>query len=244
MTNENNKNAHAGRNIEIAIKNSIVNNPSVIKKIREKYNIRGEFDSAAVSGVYGEKADLRIAFSCGHYVDANIKGYKEKSGFNQLARSSVSKFCQDFGLGGKKEKDLKNIMVAKSRNIKNSLFSEKAQRRWAKFFKTQAKKILFWSLSYKPSREILVIYNRDTSIVKIYPMKEILGKLPATIAFTKGGFNIGDCVSFQRKGGNGSMSRTISKTSIKHPGNNIQMKLKIRKTIELLEDIKLAEYTI
>ena len=75
-------------------------------------------------------------------------------------------------------------------------------------------------------------------------MKEVLSKLSTEIRFTKGGFNIGECVSFQRKGGNGSISRTIPKTSIKHPGNNIQLKLKTYKMIELLENIKLTEYRI
>ncbi|GHT04788.1 hypothetical protein AGMMS49929_08870 [Endomicrobiia bacterium] len=41
-----------------------------------------------------------------------------------------------------------------------------------------------------------------------------------------------------------AISRDIPKTSIKHPGNNIQLKLKTYKMIELLENIKLDEYRI
>ena len=38
-----------------------------------------------------------------------------------------------------------------------------------------------------------------------------------TINFTQGGFNIGDYLSFQRKGGNGSLSKSIPKNTIEYP---------------------------
>jgi hypothetical protein len=40
------------------------------------------------------------------------------------------------------------------------------------------------------------------------------------------------------------MSRTISKHSIKHPGNNIQLKLKVNKLKGLVEGCLIDEYTI
>ncbi len=66
-----------------------------------------------------------------------------------------------------------------------------------------------WGFSKNPSREILVLYDRSNFIVRIYAMKDLLEKLSKEITFTKGGVNIGECVSFQRKGGNGSMSKKI-----------------------------------
>jgi hypothetical protein len=54
----------------------------------------------------------------------------------------------------------------------------------------------------------------------------------------------GGCISFQRKGGNGSLSNNIPKTTIQHPGNNIQLKVKINKLIPILEPFKLSQYTI
>lgn len=38
----------------------------------------------------------------------------------------------------------------------------------------------------------------------------------------KGNIIIGNYIVIQRKGGNGSLSKTIPKDSMKHPGNNIQ----------------------
>jgi len=78
----------------------------------------------------------------------------------------------------------------------------------------------------------------------IYAMKDAINVLNGELVFTKGGFNIGECVSFQRKGGNGSLSRNIPKTSIKHPGNNVQLKLKTNKFVEIAEHIKLYDYKI
>ena len=64
--------------------------------------------------------------------------------------------------------------------------------------------------------------------MRIYAMKDILKSLNYDIIFTnKCNIIIGNYIVIQRKGGNGSLSKTIPKDSIKHPGNNIQLKLKI-----------------
>ncbi|WP_198407697.1 hypothetical protein [Candidatus Endomicrobiellum trichonymphae] len=60
MTNEKNRNFLAGRNIEYAIKTSIVDRKSVIDKIKQKFNISGELENASLAGIYGDKSDLRI----------------------------------------------------------------------------------------------------------------------------------------------------------------------------------------
>jgi len=244
MNNKNNKNAFVGMNNEQLIKNSIVDYPSVINILKDRFNIRGELENTAGGGIYGDKSDVRINFTCGHYIDANIKSYRTRVGFNQLTRTSVSKFCEDFDLSSQEKEELENIVVAKSRNTKNPLFSVEQQDKWGVFFRKNAKRILKWGFSENQNREILVLYDRDTSLVKIYHMKDVLQQLPTEITFTKGGFNIGGCISFQRKGGNGSVSKNIPKTTIQHPGNHIQLKIKISKIIPILEPIKLAEYSI
>jgi hypothetical protein len=244
MRNENNKNAFIGRNIENLIKNSISGHPAIIKNLKECFNIKGKFDNAAGGGIYGDKSDVRINFTCGHYIDANIKGFRANAAFNQLARTTVFKFCETFNLNRVDQQELENIIVAKSKNPKRFLFSEEQQNKWGIFFRNNARKLLKWGFSKNTNREILVLYNRDTSIVKIYSMKEALKLLPTDIVFTKGGVTIGSIVSFQRKGGNGSLSRNIPKTAIKHPGNNIQLKVKINNIIKFLSSIELAQYEI
>ncbi|MDR1811609.1 MAG: hypothetical protein LBQ87_02175 [Candidatus Fibromonas sp.] len=76
----NKDNAHDGQKTELMIKNSICNLPNVIDILKEKFKIKGDFDNAARCGIYGEKADVRIAFDSGHYFqrkggDGNNKKY-------------------------------------------------------------------------------------------------------------------------------------------------------------------------
>ncbi|MCL2592847.1 MAG: hypothetical protein FWD82_05730 [Defluviitaleaceae bacterium] len=51
-------------------------------------------------------------------------------------------------------------------------------------------------------------------------------------------------ISFQRKGGNGSLSKHIPKKTTQHLGNNIQLKLKANELIEELKHVELATYKI
>jgi len=239
-----NRNAYAGMNIEHLIKNSIVDHPSIIKKLQEKFNIEGAFSNTSGGGIYGDKSDVRVNFACGRYIDVNIKGFKDNVGFNQLTRTTVSHFCDIFKLNNNDKIELENLVISKSKNKDKFLFSNEDNSKWESFFTKNAKQIVKWGFSKNTSREILVLYNRTTSIVKIYAMKDILNNISTDVVFTKGGVNIGDCISFQRKGGNGSLSKHIPKNTIQHPGNNVQLKLKVNRFIIEMEDILLGEYII
>jgi len=242
MNNYKNKNAFIGKNNEELIRNSIADHPSVIQKLIDRFNIKGIFENTAGGGIYGDKSDVRINFTCGRYIDANIKSYRV--GFNQLRRTTVSKFCDDFNLSPQQKDELEFLVVEKSKNTKNPLFPIEKQKNWGIFFRENAKDILKWGFSEKQNREILILYDMYASLVKIYHMKDVLQQLPTEIIFTKGGLNIGNCITFQRKGGNGSYSKNIPKTTIQHPGNHIQFKIKIAKLISNLEQFILAEYSI
>jgi hypothetical protein len=240
-----NRNAYIGQNVEILFRNTICDNPSIIGKIQEKFGIDGRFVTAINNGIQCEKADVKMNFACGRNVDVNVKAYRG-SGFNQLTRTSVHKFCTRFNIDSEMESDLCAIVVNKAKNPDVNLFSEDDISRWHGTFISLAKDLLHWGFSYKTARELLALYNRETSQMSIYPMKDVLDLLCShiEIVYTKGGFNLCKCVSFQRKGGNGSLSRTIAKTDIKHPGNDIQLKLKIDKFTEMAKPTLLAEYTI
>jgi len=238
-----NRNAFIGQNVETLFKNSIGDHPSAVDAIRDKFKIVGYFQGAMKTGIHGEKVDVKLGFSCGHNIDANIKAFKEESGFNQLTRTSVAHFCQVFDIT-ERRCELEDIVVNKSKNTNHPLFSESDWLNWKPFFTSRKTDILRWCMSSAPSREILVLFNRTSSKMLIYSMKEAIHVLDGGIEYSKGGFNIGECVSFQRKGGNGSLSRNIPKSSIKHPGNNVQLKLKVNKFVEIAEKIKLCDYDI
>lgn len=241
--NENNRNAISGRNIEILFKNTIKDHLNVIENIKKYFNISGDLDSSMQTGIYGEKVDVKIGFNCGHTIDANVKSYKAKtSGANQLARASVDRFCEIFNIDEENKDKLKNIVLNKAKNKDNFLFPEKEIEYWKSVFIPLKDKIIKWGFSKNKSREILVLYCKEDEVFYIYPMKEVLKNISKDIKFTKGGFDIGDYVSFQRKGGNGKSSTKYKKTDIKHPGNNFQLKIKCYKFVNGMENYLLDKY--
>ncbi|MCL1987486.1 MAG: hypothetical protein FWG64_05905 [Firmicutes bacterium] len=235
-------NAYIGRNAENIIQNTIIEQAEVIEILRDYFKIKGNLKNSAGGGIYGEKSDGRINFDCGHYIDMNIKSFT--AAFNQLTRTTISKFCEEFNIKEDDKAELQTLIIAKSQNKSGMLFPLEVQEKWGKFFAENAKQLVKWGFSSKPNREILVLFNRKTNAVKIYAMRDILRKINLDVTFTKGGVNIGGCISFQRKGGNGVHSKEIPKNLLQHPGNNIQLKLKPIKLIAELSQILLAEYLV
>jgi hypothetical protein len=242
MTNANNKNALDGRNVETLFKESLGSQLAIINNLCKAYEIYGKFEAVTLGGIYGGKADARISFKCGHHIEANIKSFKG-GGFNQITRTSVSNFCHEFDLSTSDKKELENLVTAKARNKNQDLFPEQTRDKWRTFFVKNASNLLRWGFADKPNREILVLYSRDDSVMYLYRMKDVLKFLPKKITFTKGGFNIGSCISFQRKGGDGNFKK-LPKTDIGHPGNDIQLKIKGRKFIAEMSNILLGSYKV
>lgn len=240
-----NRNAYIGMNVESLFANSIGDNPSIIAKIQKYYRIEARFTNAIRTGIHSEKGDVKMEFANGHNIDANIKSFK-KSGvaYNQLTRTPIGNFCTLF-FDQAMQTELECLFKAKAQNKQTHVFPEVVRPRIKAAMKAKAEAILKWAFSFKESREILVIYERQTSMMYIYPMKEVFRKLDKEISFTKrGNIAIGKLVVLQRKGGNGVHSIHIPKDSLKHPGNNVQLKLKMNEFVKAMESILLASYHI
>jgi len=237
-----NRNAFIGRNIEILFKNSIGDNPSIVKKIQREFSIQGRFLNAISTGIHSEKADVKMEFADGNNIDANIKAFKKTSvSYNQLTRTPITHFCELFGLT-EYEQELKDLFIAKARNRQALLFHD---NKWQSIIQKKAKDILLWSFSYKQSREILVIYERIDSIMSIYSMSEVMKIIGTQVEITrKGNIAIGSSVVIQRKGGNGVHTLHIRKDDLKHPGNSVQVKLKMKEFMQEMKDCLLASYHI
>ncbi|HJD67420.1 MAG TPA: hypothetical protein LFV66_03035 [Rickettsia endosymbiont of Bembidion lapponicum] len=82
-----NRNAYIGKDAELLFKNSIVNHSDIIDKVRDIFGIKGSFLHAINTGMYAEKSDVKIDFSCGHNIDVSIKAYKKAFAYNQLIYS-------------------------------------------------------------------------------------------------------------------------------------------------------------
>jgi hypothetical protein len=240
-----NRNAYVGKNLETLFANSLKDRQGIIDKIRKAFNIEGNLESRCRTGTHKDKVDVKLGFTCGRNVGVNLKSYKPHTGFNQLTRSSVANFCKQFNIIEHQEY-LENIIVAKSKSVNEPLFPENERTKALAIFEPIAQEIVRWSLSTQASREILVLVDNPNSRFRIYKMTDVLENLSSDINFTKGGVSFGKTgvITLQRKGGNGSLSKHIPKYSIKHPGNDLQVKIAIHKFIELTRDYELANYAI
>lgn len=239
-----NRNAFRGSNIEILFKNSVHDHPSVINAIRDAFGIEGRFLQAIQTGGETAKGDVKMSFGGDRTIDANVKSYIGR-GFNQMTRMPVSAFARRFELPEAEKTELFSLVLGKSANTKTPLFPPETRQKWRVLFEERAKKIVSNAFSAHPSREILVLYNREESVMRIWKMRDVLRLIESDIEFTKRGGNIliGGCVVFQRKGGNGTKVK-LPKTHPKHPGNDVQIKLDIARFSQLFDDRKIASYKI
>lgn len=238
-----NRNAIAGKNIEVLFKNSIGDNVGTVREIKGAYGIEGNFNSAIQTGTHGNKCDVKIGFTCGRNIDANIKAYKGK-GYNQATRWSIDNFASQFNLTNNQREELRRFVLAKTANTNAPLIPAGKRQEWRHIIEPIAKSIVKAAFSEHPSREIFVLYDRNESIMRIWRMTDFMNGIGKEVDYTaRGNITIGKCVVLQRKGGNGRHIR-IAKTDPKHPCNDIQIKLDVVKFINMNSNKLLASYEI
>jgi hypothetical protein len=224
------------------IQDSISDYPEVLSAIQKAYNIEGEFIKATHEGDAGEKCDVRVVFHNRH-IDASIKAYG-KFAFNQITRCSIDTFAQRFSLSNSDREQLRELVLHKSMNARDPLFPPRVQERWRRILEPSIEEIIKDSFSETPNQEILVLYDKIQSIMRIWKMEDVLSGIENTMIYTsKGNIQIGGCVGLQRKGGNG-VHITVPASDPSHPGNNMQTKLQITNFIELHKAKMLAEYQV
>lgn len=238
-----NKNAIAGKNVETLFCNSVGDHQSVIEILKKSFGIDGRYLHSMKTGIHGEKCDVKMSFADGRNIDANIKAYKPKSMFNQMTRTSLKNFGETVGISENDIEELKTLFLQKAEDTNRPLIPMSLRNKWREIIEERAKKIVKWSLSMHESREILVLYDRDESIIRIYRMSDFLNGISYAVGFTpKGNFLIGSCIQIQRKGGDGNITR-VPKTNLAHPSNHVQVKLDIRAFLKLSIPV-LAQYSI
>ena len=239
-----NKNATTGKNAEKLFRDSISEYPDVIETLRSAHKIQGGFSGTMLTGT-GGKCDVKMGFTCGRNIDVSIKAYTG-DGFNQITRMTLDNFAQRFGLSDSERENLRELVLAKSQNPNRTpLFPSNKREDWKNIIEPLSGQIIRKSFSDHPSREILVLFNRDESIMRIWKMNRVIQGISKTVDYTRNGnIIIGGCVNLQRKGGNGKSAAAIDKTSADHPGNQVQIKLRIKKFIDLHHQKMLAEYQI
>jgi hypothetical protein len=219
-----NQNANIGMDVERLFKNSIGRHPAVLNKLKHHFGIKGEYAKSFSTGTDAGKSDVIVRFTDGTSLSANIKAYK--AGFNQLTRTTIASFCKEFGVGHLQSVFEQGALRVAGRLGRFILPSDETEIIAA--IAPLARAIVHFSLARNENPELLVLYNRATNTMNLYDMKDILENLDYKLTISgRGVIKIGKYITIQRKGGNGVHSIHIPKTSLAHPGNNLQVKMKV-----------------
>lgn len=223
--------------VEKLFKNTIGRHPDVLDKLRLHFGIRGDYAKSFSTGTDAGKSDVIVRFTDAT-LSANIKAYK--TGFNQLTRTTISSFCKEFNLGYLQQVFEEGALRVASRS--GRFIQESDVPLIIEAISPLATAIVHFSLARMENPELLVLYNRGTNTMNLYDMRNLLDNLNYEVSISgRGVIKIGEYITIQRKGGNGVHSIHIPKTSLAHPGNNLQVKMKVGTFV--LYTIPLLYYT-
>ncbi len=188
------------------------------------------------TGQNQKKSDVLVLFSGNFILGVNIKA--GKSNFNQVTRMWLDRFATEIGLS-EKSKDMIQEGIDNHRLKRSNVFIKED---YQEIIKTefQIKIKLIMELIFRGINndivKILTLYDRNKRIFYLYDMQEVIDFLSTSdITFSdRGIIRIGKYLTMQRKGGNG-VKHTIPKSDPRHPGNQIQFKMKI---ISFMNDVE------
>ena len=222
--------------VERLFKNSIGHHPQVLNALKRHFGIQGEYAKSFSTGTDAGKSDVIVRFTDAT-LSANIKAYK--TGFNQLTRTTITSFCNEFNLCHLQKVFEEGALRVASKLGRFILDSDETDI--IATISPLARAIVHFSLSRMENPKLLVLYNRSTNTMNLYDMKDLLDNLNYDVTISSRGIiKIGKFVTIQRKGGNGVHSVHIPKTSLAHPGNNLQVKMKVGTFV--LETIPIVTY--
>lgn len=218
-----NQNAIIGMDVERLFKNTVGHHLEVLDALKLHFDIKGDYAKSFSTGTDAGKSDVIVRFADAT-LSANIKAYK--TGFNQLTRTTIGSFCNEFQIGHLQKVFEDGAVRVAGRLGRFILVSDEATV--IATIAPLARPIVHFSLARKENPELLVLYNRTTNVMHLYDMRDLLNNLDYTVTISgRGVIKIGRYITIQRKGGNGVHSVHIPKTSLAHPGNNLQVKMKV-----------------
>jgi hypothetical protein len=227
-------NASIGTESERLFKNTIRAHKEVTDRLREYFDIDGEFAQSYLTGGESGKSDVIVAFTDGTRLSANVKAYS--AGFNQLTRLTIAAFCKEFNL-----QHLRTTFETGAVRVAGKtgrFIASDDERKIRAAIEPLAKQIVHFSLARLENPELFVLFNRKTQTMHVFDMKRMLNDLDYSINISpRGIIKIGEFITIQRKGGNGVKFGHIEKTSLDHPGNNLQVKMKVGSVVDRLEPI-------
>jgi len=207
-------------------------------KLPSNYKFKAELNKirTAKSDILLTNSKFKIGISLKTIHSAN---------FHQLDRRRLEDWKSILNMPNEVFLILKEGILSKAKNRQNYLVPLEKQPIISSFIKKNLTEIL--REVFKKNEEylkILAIYFKNENKIYLINLDDLLKELnKVSIKFTKGGFNIGEFISIQRKGGNGKKIK-IPKTDWNHPGNQVQFKLKPNKLIEFIQKNPKIRYCI
>ena len=194
---------------------------------------------------FGEKSDAFMRFTGGRTYGCNIKSFRG-NGFNQVTRMTISAFVERFGLPARIQSVLEDasVRVAKA---KGPWITEAIESLVLDAIRTRAISIIERGLLGDDRPDLLVLIKYDEERIWILKMQSVLDYFRdhlevrrtnrGVITLDKGAF-----FTIQRKGGKGKRYDHIPKSDLVHPGNQVQMKLKMLRFADAVPSIATFGY--
>jgi len=210
----------------------------IIALIKAKYHITGNLLEVHPTGSNQKKSDVLMLFSNNYSLGVNIKA--GKSNFNQVTRLWLEKLVSELKLTlectNAITRGIDNHRLKRSKVFIEAIYNELIKRE----FEQKSKNIM--ELIFKGLNndivKILALFDRDKRLFYLYDINDVIYNLSSLpISFSKRGVvKFGNFITMQRKGGNGHHI-IMDKSDPKHPGNQLQFKMKILSFMEQISPI-------
>lgn len=190
-----------------------------------------------------EKSDVNVYYDGIHHIGCSLKS--AEANFNQLDRRWLRDWVNILNMPENIANALQeglDSMRLKEPNCK--LVLDKYSHIIVNYFSDpQVKNILYSQLFTRNDMnlKLLVCYDNQNNrwhFSKIEDVISYLTKQPTSIS-NRGVLKFGNCLSLQRKGGDGNVTNP-PKTSPNHPSNNLQFKIKPISLLEYIPNVTLS----
>lgn len=183
-----------------------------------------------------EKGDVELTISNGTKLKASVKS--TKANFSQLDRRWLTSLIS--ALNVPKEISYKLNEGLDSMRLKQGTYQRLILPQYEndiiQYFQNNIRNFMEEMFTRKDdSVKLFVVYDNKNTIWYLLNMKDVIDFTSTQIVSVsnKGVLKFGNCITMQRKGGDGNVTR-VPKTDPTHPGNQLQIKIKPLTVVENL----------
>lgn len=228
--------AKSGYKTEDLFSSLINENTKFNNAVKTFLNINCNVDLFAETLKGVQKGDVELSLSTGKNVQASVKS--TKANFSQLDRRWLSSLISALNVPDNVSYKLKeglDSMRLKQGDYQR-LILPKYEVNLINYFQNNIKDFMNEMFTRQNQVvQLFVVYDNINVVWYLLNMSDVLDFMSTQIVSVsnKGVLKFGDCVTMQRKGGDGNVTR-VPKTDPTHPGNQLQIKVKPLTIVENL----------